>query len=256
MFQPVVVGRGLAGWAFLQATVDRQSAAFASSSTVRADITRFRDAMADIDTAEALVNDSRALSVALTAFGLESDLPNKAFIRQVLDSDTGNPASLANRLADKRYLKLAAAFSFRADTAARGEPFLARIEDAYTERRFETAIGAATPELRLALSLDRELRAVATAPNTADGRWFAIMANRPLRQVFETALSLPSSVGALDVDRQLGLFKDAAQAQFGTDDVQRIAETGLEALRTRFLARDSLTGPGSAPEAAILTLFR
>ena len=59
-----------------------------------------------------LVADRRLLKVALGAFGLEGEIDKKAFVRKILEEGTADPASLANRLTDKSYYKLAEAFGF------------------------------------------------------------------------------------------------------------------------------------------------
>ena len=50
--------------------------------------------------------------VALGAFGLQDDLPNRFFIQKVLEGGTLSTDSLANKLSDPRYAALAKAFGF------------------------------------------------------------------------------------------------------------------------------------------------
>ena len=116
MFAPTVLGTGLAGYTFLSRTRDTQQAALARSPQVSRDTDHFREKLSGIQTAEQLMEDRTALRVALGAFGLDEDIDNTAFIRKILESDLGDSRSLANRLADKRYLAFAKAFGFGSDT--------------------------------------------------------------------------------------------------------------------------------------------
>jgi hypothetical protein len=73
----------------------------------------FREAIGNVVTASQLVEDYRLRRVALSAFGLQDDLPNRAFIERVLgDGIAGMTTALSNRLSDKRYRAFAEAFGF------------------------------------------------------------------------------------------------------------------------------------------------
>lgn len=111
-FQPVIGLGGLAGWRVLQATQDRQRAAFEQSPAITRDLDYFRQNAGAVNSAEELVADRRLLSVALGAYGLSEELEKQAFVRQVLEGGTENDRSFANRLADPRYEQLAVAFDF------------------------------------------------------------------------------------------------------------------------------------------------
>ena len=81
--------------------------------------------------------------MALGAFGLDGEIDKKAFVRKILEEGTTDPASLANRLTDKSFHKLSAAFGFGDTGGARtGEAgFAAKIVEAYKTRAFEAAVG-------------------------------------------------------------------------------------------------------------------
>ncbi len=59
-----------------------------------------------------LLNDHRLYTYAMKAYGLEDMAYAKAFIRKVLESNLSDTNSFANKLSDKRYRELAAAFPF------------------------------------------------------------------------------------------------------------------------------------------------
>lgn len=242
-FIPAIPAGGYAGWQFLQRTLANQSAAHAATAITQRDQAYFRDRIARIATAGDLVADRRLLSVALTAFGLADDLPNRAYVRKVLESDSADPASFVNRLTDKRYQKLAKAFGFGdlglprtglpgfADTILRG----------YRERSFEAAVGEQNGSMRLALALERDLGGLATDRGTEATKWFTVLGTPSLRKVFETAFNLPSSFGGLDLDRQVDILRDRTSQLTGEDTISQFAERGVrEALIQRFFLSEQL----------------
>jgi hypothetical protein len=229
---------GHAGWAFLQRTRDQQQAAHAAAPAQQRLTDYFAEKIGQIDSAEALVEDRRLRQVALGAFGLDDDMDSRAFVLEVLKSNTYEPTSLASKLSDKRYLTMARSFGFGDIGGARtGDAgFARRITEAYADRQFEVSVGAADADLRLALGLERELDLVMNREMSDDARWYTVMATPPLRRVFETALGLPESFGALDIDRQLVEFRSRAEARFGAPEVSAFADPALRSdLVSKFL---------------------
>jgi len=111
-FAPILPLSGTAGWALLKRTMAAQTAALNASPEMARDADYFSANIGKITSADQLVNDRRLLKVALGAFGLEGDIANKAFIKRVLTDGTQSKTALANKLADKRYAQLSAAFGF------------------------------------------------------------------------------------------------------------------------------------------------
>ncbi len=239
MYQPVVPFGGNAGWAFLERTRETQQAAFDNSTLIKNNTAYFEENIGEVLTAEQLVNDRRLLDVALGAFGLSEDINNRFFIQKVLESDLTDEDSLANRLADKRYEKMAEAFAFAlSPPSTQISTFPEEITSAYKTRSFEVAVGNQNSDMRLALGLERDLNDVLSSDLSEDGYWFSIMGNNALRAVFEQAFDLPLAVGALDIDRQLEIFKDRATAFFGSDSIQQFADPeNQEELQRLFFAR-------------------
>jgi hypothetical protein len=250
-FQPLAPFGGTIGWNFMQRTKEAQEQLFARSPSVARLSEHFTSRIGSVRSADDLVSDRQLLRVALGAFGLDGDINNRFFIRKVLEEGTADRGALANRLADKRYLALAEAFGFgdRLGGNTQRPDFAEGIVSRYRERQFESAVGQANPDMRLALGLRRELTELSARTMSNDGRWFTMMANPPLRAVFERALSLPSSVGGLDIDRQLSIFKERAQSRLGTADFASLAkEEGYASLVKSFLTSADLGGAG-APAA-------
>ncbi|MCG6903778.1 MAG: DUF1217 domain-containing protein [Rhodobacter sp.] len=225
-FQPVIPTGGLAGWAFLNRTRDVQQEAFENSAVIVRDVTYFEENIGSIASAEDLIADRRMLQVALGAFGLDDDINNKFFLQKVLEDGTLETGALGNRLSDKRYYEFSKAFGFGDFDTPRTvlSDFPTEITDAFKQQQFEIAVGDQDQNMRLALGLDRALEAITAKDTTDNGRWFLVMGQPPVRQVFEAALGLPASVGALDLDQQLSAFRDKASARFGDGEVAQFAD--------------------------------
>lgn len=256
-FAPALPLTGHAGWRVLQATLARQQAAFAESPAIARETADFRARIGGVQGAAELVADRALLKVALGAFGLGDDLPNRHFVQKVLQGGTQDPQALANRLADARYRRMAAAFGFGDPgpprTAAPG--FADRIADAYETRAFEAAVGARNDGFRLALNARRELPELAQAPGGAATKWFRVMGTPPLRAVFEGAYGLPQGFGALDIDRQRAILADRTEAAFGARTVELFADPdAVEGLIRRYLAgQQAAAVPATAPAVRLLT---
>jgi hypothetical protein len=257
MFQPVVPLSGYAGWLFLSRTRAPQEAAFNASAQIRRETAYFEENIGQVRDAEALVADRRLLKVALGAFGLDADIDSRYFVRKVLEDGSLDTGDLANKLSDKRYLAMAQAFGFDLGTPGTAvSDFGARIAGRYRERQFEIAVGDKDQNLRLALGVERDLGQIAGRDTTADGRWYEVMGNAPLRKVFETALGLPQSFGALDLDRQLTGFRDAAGRFLGATEVADFDTPEMrEKLIRLFLARADLQANAAATSSGSVALL-
>ncbi|MEM7519456.1 MAG: DUF1217 domain-containing protein [Pseudomonadota bacterium] len=261
MFQPVIPSDGLAGWRFLNRTYDSQLATFSASNEIKRDTDYFIENIGNVTTAEELVSDRRLLTVALGAFGLQDDINNRFFIQKILEEGTQAPDALANRFADSRYREFSEAFGlgpneFRGNILSNfGPETVAQFE----ANSFEQAAGNQSNAMRVALYAERTLPDLATGSQSVDAKWFTVMGDPPLRQFFEKALNLPSTIGQIDIDQQLGVFKERAQSVFGTDDFSQLTtDEGLDDAITKYIVREQLdTSNGGLSGGAIaLTLLQ
>ncbi len=259
-FQPILLGSGLAAWRGLQRSYDTQLALHRAQPQEARLATHFRNRIAGIATADALVADRRLLEVALKAFGLGDDLNNRFFIRKVLEDGSVRQDALANRLTDDRYRSLAAAFGFGDPGGARtGRPgFADEILSRFSSQSFQVAVGAQDDTLRLALNAREAMAEQAARPGTDDARWFRIMGTPPLRAVLEGALGLPGSLRSLDLDQQLRIFRDRTEAAFGDGEIAQFADPDRRsALIDRFLLRAQIDAqPAIVPGQIALSLLR
>ena len=259
-FNPVLPMGGYAGWTLLKRTMPSQTAAFNKSPEIVRDEDYFRANIGKVKTADQLVADRRLLKVALGAFGLDGDINSKAFIQKILTDGTLSTGALANKLADKQYLKLSAAFGFGdyPVPSTQISDFADKIVSAYKSRQFAVAVGDQDGDLRLALNAQSELATLSAKSSSETVKWYTILGSAPLQQVFQKALGLPSTIGALDLDQQLAAFQTRAEATFGDATVSQFSDPDkVEGLIRRFLVRSqaeataSQTGPGAAALAML-----
>lgn len=260
-FQPVLPLAGLAGWRFLERTYDAQLEAHSNSTVQKNDAAYFAENIGKIDTAEKLVSDRRLLGVSLAAFGLQDDIDNKYFIKTILSGGLVDPDSLANRLTDERYKSLTKAFGFGDLPVARTKLsyFADEILAKFKTESFEVAVGEQNNDFRIALNAKEELDKIATSDAADDTKWFQVMGNPPLRQLFEVALGLPSSFGQIDLDQQLSVFRDKVGAAFDTGEVaQFTADSEMtEKLVQRFLLQSQISQAATPSSGSIaLTLLQ
>lgn len=251
---------GIAGWNILKRTSATQKQIIANDVSVKRANTYFRENISKAQSAGDLVKDYRLLSVALGAFGLESDIRNRALIQKVLESDITDRSSLVNRLSDKRYLRLAEAFGYGAGTPkVASDGFGDDVATRFIDRELERRVGQTDEDMRLALNARRELAAMAGRDSSDKTLWFEILGNQPLRKVFETAFGLDSkSFGKLPVDRQHNMLMERAEKMLGSSSFKTFAdEARTEKLVRNFLVRAQvqMSSPAQNAYSAALTLL-
>jgi len=239
---------GIAGWRFMQRTQESQMEAFAATPALDRELAYFKENISKVESVDDLIGDFTLFKVALGAFGMEDKIADKFFFKKVLAEGSEADGAFALRLTDTAYREMSEAFGFGNAGGARvGESdFAQKITDAYQVRQFEKAVGESDSAMRLALNLEREVGKYANGEFPETVGWFQLMANTPLREVFETALGLPASIGSLDVDRQREIFQDANERVFGSRsmDVFQNPENVDKLLRNFFAQEQINSGPG------------
>lgn len=255
-FSPIIPYTGMAGWSFLQRTQEAQQAAFNDSAVMQRDVAYFRENIGAVETAEDLVSDYQLMKVALGAFGLDDDLQNKAYIRKILEEGSLDDNSFANRMVDKRYLAFTAAFGFDLGTPrTQVSDFADGIVEKYQRRQFEVAVGEQSSDMRLMMGLERDLMEIVESDNSDNGRWYAVMGNEPLRQVFETAMGLPREIAMIDIDKQVDFFREKSKTWFDTAEVSGFADPEkLDELGRVFLARSQVASGTAAMSSGSIAL--
>lgn len=253
-FQPVLPLSGFAGWQFLQSSLETQQARFAEAPAQDRDRAYFKEKIGTITSAQDLVDDYRLLRVSLQAYGLEDDLPNRAFVEKVLSDGVTNDDALSNKLADKRYLAFSEAFGFGGTLPPRsqGPGFADKILARFDQQAFEVAVGEQDSDMRLALTAMREVPDIAAAGTSDTTAWLSVLGNPPLRTVFETAFVLPSTVGALDLDQQLEAFRAGAERVLGSSEFSTLSDPDKanDLVRAFTLQSQIAAGPSSLTRGA------
>ncbi len=259
MFSAVIPMGGYTGWTFLQKTASRQQTVLNKSPEMARDVDYFRSRIGKIRTADDLINDRRLLSVALTAFGLENDLNNKAFIRRVLSDGTQKETALSNRLADKRYLEFSKAFGF-GDNAIPNTvlpSFVEQTISAYQTRKWEAAVGQSDNDMRLALNAQRELASLGGGGQTDDTKWLTVLGSPPLRSVFQGAFGLPPSFSSVDLDTQMATMRKRSAQLFGGSEITQFRDPAqVQKLIRLFLVRSQAAASTTSSAAMALGLFQ
>ncbi|MEL6920291.1 MAG: DUF1217 domain-containing protein [Pseudomonadota bacterium] len=257
MFQPVLISSGLTGWQFLKNSYDDQLSTFSQSPELKRDTDHFAEKIGSVTTAQQLVEDRQLLNVALGAFGLTDDINNKFFIEKMLDEGTSADDALANRFADNRYAEFSAAFGLGpGETRGSLSPgFAEEIISKFHANSFEIQTGEQDETMRIALYAERILPDIAGADSSEASKWFNIMGQAPLRQMFETALNLPDSFGQVDIDQQLGVFQERAERMLGISDPTELADPEvLDRVITSYVARAQIDDFSNTASGAAIAL--
>ncbi|SNR66272.1 DUF1217 domain-containing protein [Puniceibacterium sediminis] len=209
-----------------------------------------------IEQPDDLFNDVGLTVKVMDFFNLPQGAGKIAQAKRFVESDLSSPTSLANVHPDKRYQAFVEAFDFKEASTTRTYPagFAETISQNYIDRQFEKEIGESDSNMRIALSLERDLTDLIELGGRTDTQWFSVMASAPLRAVFETAFGLPSSFGTLDLDQQLSEFKKRSEQYFGVETVSEYADPDrMDQLRRRFLvASDQQNSASLSPGAGVV----
>lgn len=242
-FQPLLPATGIAGWNFLQATYDKQFDVFKNDSVLKRETDYFMENIGSVKTAEDLISNPRLLNVALGAFGLEEDSYKKAFLERIFQEGTEADDALANRMGDDRYVKLSEAFGFGPGQSLKTGDTKAMYDLVFTNQvqSFEAAVGEQDNAMRVAMFGEREVLNLAEDGSSVNTKWFNVMGQPALRELFETALGLPSSLAQIDLDQQLDVFKDKTQRMFGSEDLAVFSDPEkMEKLINTYLVRSEI----------------
>ncbi|MCR9088208.1 MAG: DUF1217 domain-containing protein [Rhodobacteraceae bacterium] len=200
-------------------------------------------------------NDIRLMLAATAFFDIPLGEDEARFTGRVLEAYGTDPDAPLLQLSDTRYEALFNALNFRPESDQRTYPsgFTEAVTERYLERQFEIRVGDIDPDLRIALSFERELGDAVASASSNDAQWFKVMASPQLRTVFETAFSQPSAFATLDLDRQLADFKSRSQSMFGTSELaELLTPDRIEQMRERFLTVATINSTAGSSPLALL----
>jgi hypothetical protein len=223
----------------------RLLSAFQKQPTYQREVDHYKAGIADVGSVDALLDDRRLLTVALSAFQLESEVDKKALIKKILTEDPSDPKSLAKRLADPRWQNFANAFhSLGADggAALHDQASVDAVIGGYRTNEFEKAMGESNEAVREALYFKRIAPSLTTTAQ--------ILGNKVAAKVVRDALGLPLAFGALDVKQQMQMLKTK-----GLDPAKFADPAYLDKFVDRFLAASDREAAAQSPNP-LIDLFR
>lgn len=103
---------GVAGWKLLQNKSVSDFKAFTKDPILQRDLAYLRDTLPGKATAKDLLTDRRLQEMVLKAYGLDSQVGMNALMQKVLDSNPADSNSVAARMTDAKYKKLATALNY------------------------------------------------------------------------------------------------------------------------------------------------
>ena len=229
------------GYRMVEASFDKQQTAFRNSAPVKREIDYFKTAIAKVTSADDLVKDYRLFRFVLSAYGLDSQIDAKAFMKKVLAQDPNDTDSLSNKLVDSRYQAIAKAFNFYnvGNANLKKASFIDGLVDKYVTAEFEKSTEQNNPGVRLALYFKR------MAPTVTS--WYQIMGDKPLYEVVRTALQIPAAGSETGVESQAKVL----EKRIGLANLKD--PKFLESFINRFLANyDQTNAPATLSVASLI----
>ncbi len=189
----------------------------------------FEENIASVESLDDFLADSDLLKVALGAFGAEDRINSPALLRQALQDGGRGPGALANVLGDKGLAEMSRAFGFdtQPKTVLQGANFAENIIDNHQWQLFEEAVSNVDPSIGTALSFQRAAPSLAALSSSDTTKWFNVLGDRMMREVFETALGLPSGFSQIDLDKQLEMLTEKAESRFGITEFADLEDPGV-----------------------------
>ncbi|MBZ9892043.1 DUF1217 domain-containing protein [Mesorhizobium sp. BR1-1-3] len=190
-----------------------------------------------------LMANSRLYNYVLSAYGLDPATESKDLIRNVLAGGIRDADSVANKMTNKAYAGLAAAFNFEqyGEAATTINPAQQPTVDKYMRQTLEEDAGQTNQGVRLALYFDRK------APTITS--WYDVLADTALASVVRTVLGLPDSFATADVDKQAQLFEQKLDISDFSDPEK------LGKFLTRFTSMYEINNPTSSAVTSVSVLF-
>lgn len=190
-----------------------------------------------------LMDDEKLLTFALTAYGMEDRIEDKAFVRELLEGGVEDPDSLANRQTDAKYAEFVSAFNFAAngEDATTMNPSKQPVVDKYLRQTLEEDAGEQNEGVRLALYFERK------APEISS--YYEFLSDTALAKVVRTMLGMPESLAQANVDKQVDLIRDRLDLE-DLKDPEKLNE-----MLTRFTSMWEVENPSSPQSTVASVLF-
>ena len=214
-----------------------------SQPVVKRDTDYYLANIGNIKTIDDFVKDTRLFNYAMKAYGLGDMAYAKAFMVKALKEGVSSQDSFANKLSDKRYAAFVKAFNFAAygPTATLFPSAQQGAVDGYMRQTLEENAGETNQGVRLALYFQRK------APTITS--WYDVLADTALSSVIRTALDLPDTFAAADIDKQVQAFEQKLNIADFKDP------TKLSKFLGRFTTMWEINNPTSTAQTSVSVLF-
>lgn len=224
----------------------------------------FRTNISGVSTASELVFDATLFEVTQVAFGVEYEYSGSSEhhyrkLQRVLEGGAEDPNSLANVLGDASLIKMAKAFGFDKEPSLNihSDEFAESIANDYLTYAFEESVGNQYEELRFALNFKRAIPEMTESDVSSNSKWYQVLSNESLREVFQTALGLPSEFAYIDIDKQLETIQEKTNSRFGISEFDDLADEEIleEVINTYLLVNEATNGGTSSSGQYLVTLL-
>ncbi|WP_417206065.1 DUF1217 domain-containing protein [Antarctobacter sp.] len=177
----------------------------------------FEENIASVTSVDDFLADTDLLKVALGAFGAEKWINSPALLKQALEDGGAGPGALANVLGEKGLAAMSRAFGFDTEpsTVLQADDFASDIIDSHQWQLFEEAVSNVNPAIGNALSFQRAAPGLAGLSSSDNTKWYSVLGDTMMRDVFQTALGLPAGFSQIDLDKQLEMLTEKAESRFG-----------------------------------------
>jgi hypothetical protein len=225
----------------LTRTLTATLARTAKDPSVARETAYYESKIGSIKTIDDFVKDTRVLTYAMKAWGLEDMSYAKGLIKKVLEGGVDSSTSLANTLSSGRFKEFATVFNFNsygpATTAF--DKVQQTTVDNYVRQRVESDQGDSNPALKFALYFQRKAPTIKSSLN--------ILADANLLKVVQTALNIPAATSNSSIDAQMKLI----DSKMNVADLQD--PTKLNKFLQRFaVAYDAANGTPGITAASVM----
>lgn len=170
-------------------------------ATARA-IANFQKEAGSITSAKDFVNNYDVYSFVMGAFGLQDLMFGKAMVQQILESDSTQPGSLVNQMADSRITDLYNTLGFTGGGTANANLSSADWQNAmiqrYVDQQYISGEADQNATVGTALTFRQE------APNVQT--WYDILKNQDMTTFMYTVLGMPQSMASMDLTQQVAIL--------------------------------------------------
>lgn len=176
---------------------DQQKAKVADSKAVQTDIDYFKKTIQTLPSVEAIFKDPKLIRVLTSALNLGGEEKYPGKLRQILMQKVDDPASVMNRLPDKRYKQAAQTLKL-AETGLntlKSAGLMDAIEANYKQAAFDQSISKQDPALREALYFSK------FAEGASDNIW-ELLGDPIIRKVVTKTLGIPERFAIQPLETQ------------------------------------------------------